>query len=162
MSARRRIRLLRLHALAVRDAADVERLRDALKLSNAERDRMIAALGALAALAPSRRWGSTRPQPGAVRALLFDRGREAARDALRLAQAGPGAAGAAEDWAAALRAAEGEVPALPYSGKDVVARGLAGPAVGEALARFRAAFRDAGFPEDLAAREALLEASLAP
>ncbi|WP_237477475.1 CCA tRNA nucleotidyltransferase [Lichenibacterium dinghuense] len=148
--------VLRLHALAVRGGADVERLRDGLKLSNAERDRMQAALTVLASGAPP---GSDAPSVGAVRALLFDHGREATRDALRLAAAGPDARG---DWAAALAAAEGEIPATPFSGKDVVARGLKGPAVGEALARFRAAYRDAGFPEDAAAREALLGASLAP
>ncbi len=151
--------VLRLHALAVRDGADVERLREGLKLSNAERDRMAAALAVLASDALS---GGDAPAPGAVRALLFDRGRDAARDALRLAAAAVAEASAAGGWAAALAAAEGAVPAMPYSGKDVVARGLKGPAVGQALARFRAAYRDAGFPEEAAAREALLDGSLAP
>ncbi len=147
--------LLRLHALAVRDGADVERLRDGMKLSNAERDRMLAALGALSSDALS---GGNAPPAGAVRALLFDRGRAAASDALRLARAGSGGPG---DWDAAIRAAEGDIPAMPFSGKDVMARGLKGPAVGEALARFRADYRDAGFPEDGPAVTELLDAAIA-
>jgi hypothetical protein len=146
---------LRLHALAVRDAVDVERLRDGLKLSNAERDRMLAALAALNSDAMP---ASGAPSPAAVRALLFDHGRAATLDALHLAKAGRDAP---EGWDSALRAAEGDIPSMPLTGKDLVARGLKGPAVGEALARFRAAYRDAGFPEDAATRTALLEASLA-
>ncbi len=146
---------LRLHALAVRDGADVERLRDGMKLSNAERDRMLAALGALSSDALS---GGNAPSTGAVRALLFDRGRAAASDALRLARA---ASGGPEDWDAAVRAAAGDIPAMPFSGKDVMARGLKGPAVGEALARFRAAYRGAGFPEDGPAATELLNDAIA-
>ncbi|RYC33381.1 CCA tRNA nucleotidyltransferase [Lichenibacterium minor] len=146
---------LRLHALAVRDGADVERLRDGLKLSNAERDRMLAALAATASDALS---GGGPPSSRSVRALLFDHGRAAARDALLLAAA---RGERSEGWRVALDAAEGDIPAMPFSGKDVVARGFKGPAVGEAVARFRAAYREAGFPDDEATRAALLEASLA-
>ncbi len=95
----------------------------------------------------------------AVRRLLFDHGRDAARDAARLARAD-----AADDagWAEALgRVATEAVPEMPVSGRDLVARGLSGPAVGEALARFRAAYRAADFPAGSAERDALLAAAVA-
>ncbi len=151
--------VLRLHALAVRDAADVERLREGLKLSNAERDRMLAALTIMASddlAAPTR----LKIVPGAavVRRLLFDHGRTPTLDALRLTRAtAPDLIG---DWEAPFDAAQDGIPTMPFSGKDLVARGLKGPAIGEALARFHAAYRDADFPEDEATRRALLDASL--
>ena len=153
--------LLRLQALAVRDAADVERLREGLKLSNAERDRMLAALailssGDLAALTQLK----LVPDAAVVRRLLFEHGRTATLDALRLTRAT--ATDVFGDWASALEAAEDDIPIMPFSGKDLVARGFKGPAIGEALARFRVAYREADFPGDQATRERLLDASLAP
>ena len=152
--------VLRLMALAVREGADVERLRDGLKLSNAERDRMLAALAAarsdrFAAFADLR----LAPDEPTIREMLFDHGRAATADALRLARA---SLDTPEPWGAALHVAEGDIPAMPFSGKDIVARGVKGPAVGEALARFRVAYRDAGFPEDGVERLALLDSSIAP
>ena len=154
--------VLGLMGLAVRDAADVERLRDALRLSNAERDRMLAALAVLdPAAAP--------PDSAAVAALLFAHGAPATRDALVLARSRAGVQDAGGDeaggdeagWDAALRAAaETPVPEMPFTGRDLLARGLKGPAVGETLARFRAAYAAAGFPPDPARRLALLDASL--
>lgn len=145
--------VLRLTALTARDAADVERLRDRLRLSNAERDRMLAAVAAAAGL-PS------PPDRRGCLDLLFTQGRAAAVDGLQLARA---AAGDGEGWAEALRLVGTEpVPEMPVSGCDLLARGLAGAAVGEALARFRAAYRAAGFPDDPAARRALLDASVPP
>ena len=142
-------------ALAVRDAADVERLRDALRLSNAERDRMLAGLAALAAVP------AAPPDERTVAAMLFDHGAPATRDALALARSRAGTPEAG--WDAALRlAAEAPVPDMPFSGRDLLARGLKGPAIGETLARFRAAYRAAGFPQDPARRLALLDASLPP
>ncbi len=148
--------LLRLCALAVRGAEDVERLRDGLRLSNAERDRMLAGGAAAADLA--RR--SPVPDRLAGLDLLFVHGRAAAADGSRLARAS-----AADDagWAEAeRRVAEEPVPEMPVSGRDLLARGLKGPAIGEALARLRAAYREAGFPQDPAARAALLDAVTAP
>ncbi len=147
--------VLRLAALAARDAADVERLRERLRLSNAERDRMLAALAAAEAIVAG------APDLRACRDLLFVHGRAAARDGARLAEAA--ATGPREGWAAALRRLDEEpVPDMPVTGRDLLARGLKGPAIGEALDRFRAAYRAAGFPADPAARDALLGASLAP
>ena len=154
--------VLGLMGLAVRDAADVERLRDALRLSNAERDRMLAAL---AVLDPA----TAAPDAAAVAALLFAHGAPATRDALVLARSRAGVQDAGGDeaggdeagWDAALRAAaETPVPEMPFTGRDLLARGLNGPAVGETLARFRAAYAAAGFPPDPARRLALLDASL--
>ncbi len=144
--------VLRLLSLAAREPADVERLRDGLRLSNAERDRMLAAVSAASAL-------SGPPDRHGIRDLLFTQGRDVARDAIRLAQA---EAGDGPGWGEALQGLDTEpVPPMPYSGRDLLPRGLRGPAVGEALARFRAAYRDAGFPQDEATRTALLEASIA-
>ncbi|WP_245496520.1 CCA tRNA nucleotidyltransferase [Lichenibacterium ramalinae] len=154
--------VLGLMGLAVRDAADVERLRDALRLSNAERDRMLAALAVLDPAAAA-------PDAAAVAALLFAHGAPATRDALVLARSRAGVQDAGGDeaggdeagWDAALRAAaETPVPEMPFTGRDLLARGLKGPAVGETLARFRAAYAAAGFPPDPARRLALLDASL--
>ena len=145
--------VLGLVALGAREAADVERLRSVLRLSNAERDRMAAALAALAGVPEE------PPGAGAIAAMLFDHGAAAARDALALARAARPGAG----WAEAERqAAETAAPEMPFSGRDLVARGLKGPAIGETLARFRDAYRAAGFPSDPARRAALLEASLPP
>ncbi|MGI3899538.1 MAG: CCA tRNA nucleotidyltransferase [Janthinobacterium lividum] len=145
--------VLRLLALAARDPDDVERLRHGLRLSNAERDRMLAVLAAAAAL-------SGPPDRRNILDLLFTQGREAARDGLTLARA---KAGDGPGWAEALERIDTEpVPSMPFSGRDLLPRGLKGPAVGEALARFRAAYREAGFPEDEATRAALLEDSLPP
>ena len=143
--------VLRLLALAARAPADVERLREGLRLSNAERDRMLAAVTAAAALsAPPDRYGTLE--------LLFTLGRDPARDAVWLARA---EAGDGPGWVEALERVDTEaVPPMPYSGRDLLARGLKGPAIGEALARFRHAYREAGFPDDEATRAALLAASL--
>ena len=75
--------ILRLAALGVAIPEDAERLRDRLRLANAEYDRLKGAAEALVGL-----HGISRPpSPEALRALLFNTGREAARDALALAQA---------------------------------------------------------------------------
>ena len=71
------------------------------------------------------------PSLEALRALLFNAGREAARDALALAQAEVRRAPADAAFAAADRfLAEAPEPKLPFSGADLIARGVAGRAAG--------------------------------
>ncbi len=79
--------------------------------------------------------------------LLFLYGRRAACDALILAAAE--ARDAAAEWRAArdvLRTAK--EPRLPFSGDDLIARGIdAGKAVGDALRLLESRWIEAGYPE---------------
>src|SRR5258708_22309691 len=79
--------LLRLAALEVRIIEDAERLRDRLRLSNAEFERLANAAAALEGLHGL----SAPPPPGELRALLFERKRTAAQDALTLIHIDAGA-----------------------------------------------------------------------
>ena len=136
--------LLRLAALAASTPEDAERLRERLRLANAECDRIAAAAQALAGL-----HGIERP-PSAdeLRVLLFSTGRQAARDALLLAAADSGASADEPSFAAADRfLAETPAPELPLSGGDFIRKGLAeGPRIGEVLRVFRRLWIEAGFP----------------
>ncbi|WP_395676586.1 CCA tRNA nucleotidyltransferase [Inquilinus sp.] len=112
--------LLRLAALLRGDAAAVAAR---LKLSNDERDRLIGLRESML---------DTAPDEVGVRLLLYRHGRAGGRDRLRLAWAA-----APKRWSfkRALAALEKEpVPTLPVRGRDVVALGVSGPAVGKALA----------------------------
>ena len=146
--------VLRLAALGARTRQQVETLRQSLRLSNAERDRLDAAVSARAAFGEP-------PHPPARDghlAILFDHGRDPARDGLDLARASsPDDTGWAE---ARARVVADPIPAFPYTGRDVMAKGLNGSAVGAVLARLRAVYRDAGFPPDVGARAALLDAAV--
>lgn len=112
--------LLRLAALLRGDAAAVAAR---LKLSNDERDRLVGLRDSTL---------DTAPDEVGVRLLLYRHGRAGGRDRLRLAWAA-----APKRWSfrRALAALEKEpVPTLPVRGRDVVALGVSGPAVGKALA----------------------------
>jgi poly(A) polymerase len=143
---RRADAVLRLAALGVAIPEDADRLRDRLRLANAEHDRIRAAAAALIGLHGI----AAAPPLEALRALLFTAGREAARDALALAEAESGAPKAGADFAAADRfLAEAPIPELPFSGADLIARGVeAGPAVGRTLRAFRTLWMLAGFPNE--------------
>jgi len=138
--------VLRLVALGVAMPEDADRLRDRLRLANAEHDRMNPAAAALIGL-----HGVSAPPPSHdLRALLFNAGREAARDALTLAHAESRAPASDAAFAAADRfLAETPIPELPFSGGDLIARGIeAGPRVGRTLRAFEALWIEAGFPKD--------------
>lgn len=121
-----------------------------LRLANAQRDRMVAALG---------------PAPGldlearSARAWIFRGGARAFADRLQLACAADPSCDP-ERIAPALRlAADWRAPALPLAGADLQAAGLKpGPALGQALRRLEQAWIDSDFTLD---REALL-AELGP
>lgn len=138
--------MLRLAALAVVVAEDAERLRAALRLSNAEHQRLERAARGLERLHARAR----PPAPDTLRGLLFDLGRQGARDALALAWAESGAAPDADDWARARRFLDDTPePRLPFSGADLAARGVVpGKPMGLALKRLQADWIRAGFPED--------------
>jgi poly(A) polymerase len=130
--------LLRLAALAPRDAAATA---TALRLSNAQRDRLIAATAADIAPMDSR----------AARAALYADGAQTFADRARLAWAA--GRGGEDDWAPLLALAEHwSQPVLPVNGADAVAAGIApGPAMGAALRAVEAWWVDEDFAPDRAA-----------
>jgi poly(A) polymerase len=136
----------RLAALAVFVAEDSARLREALRLSNAEGDRLAKAAAALAG------WHGleTPPAAGMLREALFHHGRVAALDGLALAQAESRAAADAPEWLSAWRfLSDTPEPRLPFGGADLLKRGVpAGRAMGDMLKRLQAAWIRAGFPSD--------------
>jgi poly(A) polymerase len=117
--------VLRLAALA----ADSGRLKDRLRLSNAEDARIAAAL---AAVPPS-----PGLRPTERRRILYQLGAEAWRDAVHLAWARSSAPLSDRRWAALLRLADSwPLPVMPVSGRDLMAAGMkAGPELGMALRR---------------------------
>jgi poly(A) polymerase len=151
--------LLRLAALAVIIPEDADRLRERLRLANAEADRLRSAAAALVGLhgieAP--------PSFHGLRTLLFSAGREAARDALMLAHAESEAPVSDAAFAAADRfLADTPEPRLPISGEDLIARGVAaGRSVGRALRAFQALWIRASFPKEPETLNRLLEEAIA-
>ncbi len=143
--------LLRLGALAVQLREDAERLRDGLRLSNAEAQRLVRAADMLVELHGAQQPPSQR----ALRKLHFIHGRQAALDGFDLAFAE--SAGLADDWPQA-RDYLAHLPhrALPFGGADVMALGLTGRAIGATLQRVEALWIEADFPSDPAVLRALL------
>ena len=120
--------LLRLMALLPDDGAAVSALADHWKLSNAERERMLAMVAAGACLAPE------MDEP-ALRRAIWRHGAAAVGDAIRLAAAGTPAELASRWSVLAQTARATHVPDFPLRGRDGLALGLGpGPALGEALA----------------------------
>jgi poly(A) polymerase len=138
--------LLRLAALGLLIAEDSERLRDRLRLSNAEYERLADAASALEGL----HGACAPPSLGNLRALLFERRRAAARDALTLAHVESGVDIDDPAFASAFRfLTDTPEPTLPFTGADLLARGIAqGQGVGAALKRLQALWIRAGFPKE--------------
>jgi len=138
--------LLRLAALAMLVIEDAERLRDRLRLSNAEAERLARAAGALEGLhglgAP--------PSLGALRGLLFERRRVAAQDAVTLCHVDSGAPAADPAFASAWRfVSDTPEPTLPFTGAQLIARGIAqGQGLGATLKILQALWIRAGFPRE--------------
>ena len=150
--------LLRLAALAVLTREDAERLREDLRLSNAEAARLAGAADAAIWLHKC----DAPPTPKDIRRSLFRRGRQATSDAIDLAHAqAPDAADDAAWTAARAAAAQTPAPKLPIGGAHLIARGVAaGKAVGDALRQIEAAWMDADFPNDADSIDAFVEAAL--
>ena len=151
--------LLRLSALAVLVAEDAERLREALRLSNAERERLAACATTLVSL----HGRDQPPGPGDLRAMLFLRGRRACMDALTLAHAESRAGTDDHAWIGARRfVRDTPEPSAPFSGADIVARGVpAGRLVGETLKKLQARWIRAGFPKEAVEIARLIDEALA-
>jgi poly(A) polymerase len=151
--------LLRLAAVAVQTVEDAQRLRERLRLSNDEYERLANAAAVLARL-----HGLDKPpEPRGLREMLFRYGRGIAADALILAQAEAGVAEGDARWLSARRfIADTPAPRLPFSGADVMARGVAsGRVVGDVLKRLQALWIRAGFPKDPLALAKLLDEAIA-
>ena len=146
----------RLAALAARIAEDVERVTRRLRLTNAERDRMLAALAARAAFSPL-------PGARAARASLYRLGEPAWRDGLGLAFAERLAAAEEAAWKALYDLPERwPVPRFPLSGRDIVGRAMpSGPAVGAMLRSVEAWWIAQDFVPDEPALRARLQQELA-
>jgi poly(A) polymerase len=151
--------ILRLAALGVAIPEDAERLRDRLRLANAEADRLRAAAIGLISL----HGAGAPPSFHGLRTLLFSAGREVARDALALAQAESEAPASDAAFATADRfLADATEPKLPVSGADLIARGVAaGRPVGRALRAFQALWIRAGFPKEPETLTRLIEEAVA-
>ena len=152
--------VLRLGALCVLIEEDAERLRERLRLSNAETDRLATLARGLADLHD----GEAPPSLGALRRLLFERRRQGALDALAIFHADSGAG--VDDWrfirARAFLLSTPE-PTLPITGADVVARGVThGQRIGATLKKLQALWIRAGFPREPETLARLLDEALKP
>ncbi|WP_051948812.1 CCA tRNA nucleotidyltransferase [Methylosinus sp. PW1] len=147
--------LLRLCALCVLILEDADRLRDRLRLSNAEHRRLAHAARLLEGL----HGATSPPRELELLRLLFEQGRGAARDALALAHAESPAAADAEFWLRGARfLAETPAPDFPVKAADLMARGLSpGRALGAVLKELQAKWIRAGFPRDPATVTRLVE-----
>jgi poly(A) polymerase len=133
--------VLRLGALAVAVVEDAERLRERLRLANAEYERLHAMADGWWQISPAL-------DAAAARALLYRLGPQTFADRVLLAwsRAPQGAADAA--WAAfATLPQRWQAPRFPVKAADLIARGVAkGPALGAALKAAEAAWVKADFP----------------
>lgn len=132
---------LRLGALALETADDVERLRDRLRLSNAEATRLAAMAHAL-----DHFHTGPIPPPEACR-FAWRHGADAAQDAAYLLAArDPSRETVALQEAARLRPEKS-----PFSGADLIARGLTpGPRLGQIIAQAEQEWAGRGFPAETA------------
>jgi poly(A) polymerase len=135
--------VLRLAALLPRDPINVMFAAEKLRLSNAQRQRLVASLGTVPRIVS---WMSPRE----VRRAVYKLGAETFRDRLMLAWAQAEHAGAMMQWRALLPIAQTwPRPELPLSGDEVMAAGAPqGPAVGEVLREVEDWWIDQDFPAD--------------
>jgi poly(A) polymerase len=130
--------LLRLHLLT----GDVSRYRERLKLTNAEMAR-VRALSSAVEPSPSLR-------PAERRAVLYQLGRQAYKDSIRIAWAASRAPIKDTGWKKLLLfEKDAALPQFPVSGADLIARGMKpGPAMGRTLRALEDWWIAAGFPEE--------------
>jgi poly(A) polymerase len=144
----------RLGALAVSVAEDAERLRERLRLTNAEYERLVS-------MADGWWQISTSSSEHEARVLLYRLGDAPFTDRVLLAwtRAPQGAADAT--WhALATLPARWSPPSFPLKAADFMARGVPkGPRLGAALAAAEEAWIAAGFPADASAVAALADAA---
>jgi poly(A) polymerase len=133
----------RLGALGVFIVEDADRLRDRLRLFNAEHERL---------LAMAERWWQVSPAHGEAdaRALLYRLGPVHFGDRVLVAWSRSPAGAADPSWhALATLPARWTPPRFPLRAADLMSRGLAkGPALGAALQAAEEAWVAAGFPSN--------------
>jgi poly(A) polymerase len=133
----------RLGALGLLIVEDADRLRDRLRLANAEHERL---------LAMAERWWQVSPAHGEAdaRVLLYRLGPVHFCDRVLLAWSRSAAGAADPSWRAlATLPARWTPPRFPLRAADLMSRGLAkGPALGAALLVAEEAWVAAGFPSD--------------
>ena len=136
----------RLAALAVKVREDGERLRERLRLSNAETARLDFSAHA------SETFHSLAAPPtlSELWTLLIERGRDRARDAMTFAALDAGAAADPSRFHSAYRfVSDTPPPRLPFSGLDLLQRGVGpGRRVGAVLKKLQALWIRAGFPKE--------------
>ena len=137
--------VLRLAAFLVATIEDAERLRDRLRLSNAEHDRL-AEFGRLL----SRLRSIEEIESAEMRRLAFGFGTAPLVEALAVTEGEPRPRLSADGEEIRRRYAAGEemAPTFPLTGRDLVARGVPpGPELGRMLAEARQVWLDAGCPK---------------
>ena len=147
----------RLGALGVQVTEDAERLRERLRLTNAEYERMLL-------MADGWRLVSSAISESDARALLYRLGAEKYLDRVLIAWTRNWDAGAGDlRWRAlATLAQRWAAPAFPLKAADFTARGVPkGPALGAALRAAEEAWVAAGFPMERAELEKVVEAAVA-
>jgi len=129
-------------AAALTDQESAKALARRLKLSNDERDRLVAALGDEVKITS---YMSLRE----MRRAIYRLGNEAFRDRVMLAWAGAGG-DKAQQWRALVAHAQmWKPPRLPLTGDEVMAAGVpAGPKVGLVMREVEDWWIDADFPDD--------------
>jgi poly(A) polymerase len=129
-------------AASLPDQETAKTLARRLKLSNEERDRLVAALGNEVKITS---YMSLRE----MRRAIYTIGNEAFRDRVMLEWAAAGG-DKAQAWRALVAHAQmWTPPKLPLTGEEVMAAGVvAGPKVGEVLREVEAWWIDADFPDD--------------
>lgn len=132
----------RLGVMAVTIAEDAERLRDRLRLTNSEFDRLISIAEDW--------WRGPPPIPNRARAMLYEAGPENFTDHALVGWSRSHAAVNDPAWAAYTTLPQRwSVPVFPLRAADFMTRGVAkGPALGAALATAEHAWIAAGFPTD--------------
>lgn len=135
--------LLRLAALLPDDQLGAVKFAEALRLSNAERDRLAAALSPTPAF---KSWMSPRE----IRRTLYRLGAQPFRDRAKLAWARANRTAATPQWRGMIALGEGWTPpAFPLTGEDVIAAGAPkGPMVGQVLREVEEWWIDHDFIDD--------------
>jgi poly(A) polymerase len=135
--------LLRLAALLPDDQVGAVAFAERLRLSNAERERLAAALAPTPAF---KSWMSPRE----VRRAVYRLGGAAFRDRAKLAWARAGRTATTPQWRGMIALGEGwSPPAFPLSGADVIAAGAPkGPMVGQVLREVEDWWIDHDFIDD--------------
>ena len=135
--------VLRLAALLPDDQVAAARLAERLRLSNPDRDRVIAALSPTPAL---KSWMSPRE----IRREVYRAGRPTFRDRAKLAWAASPRTAATMQWRGMIALAEGwTAPVLPLSGQDIMNAGVPkGPLVGQVMREVEEWWIDHDFLDD--------------